>query len=229
MPVSIYAGQRPEDVPAYSIGEASALVGVPRSTLRTWVHGRSFPTRAGTKRSLAIIKPPTTDPTFLSFTNVVEAHVLSGLRKRYELKLEAIRKAVRYVHERLGVQHPLAVEQFRTDGVSLFVERFGRIIDATEEGQVAIRAVLEAYLERIDYDRGRAVRFFPLLRDAAPRVVVVDPRVSFGRPVIAGTSVPIGAIRSRFDAGEDVGPLARDYDITPEQVQEALRASSKAA
>lgn len=226
---SIYGGQKPEDVPAYTIREAAELVGVPPSTLRTWVRGRSFPKRGGIGRSPAIIKPPSADAAFISFTNVVEAHVLSGLRRKYELKLDAIRAAVRYVHDRLGVAHPLAVEQFKTDGVSLFIERFGRTINVTREGQVAMREVLATYLERIDYDDGRAIRFFPLLREAAPRVIVVDPRRHFGRPTVAGTSVPVSAIRERFDAGESIDALARDYDVRTDQIEEALRAAPKAA
>lgn len=226
----IYGEQRPEDVPAYSLPEAAALVGCPVSTLRSWVLGRTYPKRnGGTGRSPAIIKPATLNASLISFTNVVEAHVLAGLRRRYELKLDSIRTAVRYVREKLGTSHPLAHEQFKTDGVHLFVERFGRLINATKEGQTAIREVLDTYLERIDYRDGRAVRFFPLLREAAPRVIVVDPRRSFGRPVIAGTSIPITAIRERFDAGDNVELLAEDYEVPSDQIQEALRATPKAA
>lgn len=225
----IYGGQRPQDVPAYSIREAAGLVGISPSTLRSWVRGRSFPKRGGVGRSPAIIAPPSVDDgAFLSFTNVVEAHVLSGLRRKYELKLDAIRAAVRYVHDRLHVEHPLAMERFKTDGASLFVERFGRTINASKEGQVAMREVLEAYLERIEYDDGRAIRLFPLLRDAAPRVIVVDPRLSFGRPTIAGTSVPVVAVRGRFDAGDSVESLAHDFDVRPDQIEEALRAAQAA-
>lgn len=228
----IYGERRPEDVPAYSISEVAALVGCSQSTLRSWVLGRTFPKRNGeVGRSRPIIKPATSDASFISFTNVVEVHVLAGLRRRYELRLDSIRSAVGYVRERLGVSHPLAHEQFKTDGVNLFVERFGRLINATKEGQIAMREVLDTYLERIEYDDadGRAIRFFPLFRDAAPRVIVVDPRRSFGRPIIVGTSIPITAIRGRFDAGDDVEQLAKDYDVRSEQIQEALRAAPKAA
>jgi uncharacterized protein (DUF433 family) len=222
-------GQKPEDVPAYSIGEAAALVGVAPSTLRSWVRGRTFSTRRGQRRSPAVIRPPDALGAFLSFTNVVEAHVLSGLRRKYGLKLHAIRTAVRYVHDRLEVEHPLAVEQFKTDGISLFVERFGRLLNASREGQLAMREVLAAYLERIEYRDGRAIRFFPLLREAAPRVIVVDPRRAFGRPVVAGTSVPVTDIRARFNAGDSIGALAEDYDLRAHQIEEALRAAPKAA
>jgi hypothetical protein len=106
----IYAGRRPEDVPAYSLREAAELVGVAPSTLRSWVRGRTFPKLRGQGRSPAVIRPPSAASALLSFTNVVEAHVLSGLRRKHELKLDAIRTAVRYVHERLKVEHPLAME-----------------------------------------------------------------------------------------------------------------------
>lgn len=227
--IDIYAGRRPEDVPAYTLREAARLVSVPRSTLRAWVMGRSFPKRGGPGRSPRIIVPAVADGSFLSFTNVVEAHVLSALRKKHELELDAIRKAVRYVHEKLEVERPLAMEQFKTDGVSLFVERFGRTINASMEGQIAMREVLDAYLERIEYDNKRAIRFFPLLRDEAPRMIVVDPRLSFGRPVIAGTAVPVTAVRGRFDAGDSIELLAHDYDVRQDQIQEALRAAPQAA
>jgi len=42
-------------------------------------------------------------------------------------------------------------------------------------------------------------------------------------------SVPIVDIRSRFDCGEDVEVLAQDYQVPVQAVQEALRASGKAA
>lgn len=226
----IYGGNRPEDVPAYSLAEAAGLVGASPSTLHAWLWGRSFRKRDGSLgRQAAIITPPVEGKGFISFTNVVEAHVLSGLRKKYGLAFGAIRAAVRFVHESLGVDHPLAVERFKTDGASLFVERFGRTINATKEGQIGIGQVLASYLERIDYDNGRAIRFFPLLRDAAPRIIVVDPRRSFGRPVIAGTSVPITAIRGRFDAGDSIDALAQDYNVRVDQIEEALRAAPKAA
>jgi hypothetical protein len=68
-PKDIYAGQRPEDVPAYSLRETAELLGLAPSTLRSWVRGRTFPKRQGQGRSPAIIRPPVASSAFLSFTN----------------------------------------------------------------------------------------------------------------------------------------------------------------
>ncbi len=230
-PTDIYAGRSPEDAPAYSIIEAAALAGVATSTLRSWVVGRPFPARSGARWSQPVIRLPKGERRFLSFTNLVEVHVLAAMRRKHALKLEVIRKAVRYVHDALDVEHSLATERFKTNGVDLFVERLGKIVHASREGQLGMKAVLAGSLARVEYDaRGRAIRLFPLLRRAdAPKSIVIDPRRAFGRPVIVGTAVPVADVRSRFDAGDSVEELARDFDVAPELIEDALRATPQAA
>ena len=52
-----------------------------------------------------------------------------------------------------------------TDGVSVFVERTGALINATRSGQLAMRKLMEAHLRRIDPDvDGLAIRLFPFVR-----------------------------------------------------------------
>jgi uncharacterized protein (DUF433 family) len=230
-PPDIYAGRHPEDVPAYAFSEAAALTGVPISTLRSWVVGRPFPVRGGRRWSQPIIRLPKGEGGFLSFTNLVEVHVLAAMRRKHALSLDAIRKAVRYVHDALEVEHPLASGQFKTNGVDLFVERLGKIINVSREGQLGMKAVLNDSLARVEYDkRGRAVRLFPMFRrEGAPKSIVIDPRRAFGRPVIVGTAVPAADVRSRFDAGDSVEELARDFDVEPQLIEDALRATPQAA
>lgn len=223
---SIYGSVDPAEIPAYTQAEAAAIVGVPVSTLQKWVKGRKFQTKTGTRTSAPIIVTP--DTRFLSFTNMVEAHVLAGLRSA-KIALEKIRTAVHYVERHFKVKHALAREQFKTDGVDLFVERLGQFINASRDGQCALREVIIEHLRRVEYDKGRAVRFFPLHREQAPRLVVVDPRRAFGRPVLVGTSVPITDIASRFHHGDDIDQLASDYEVTPSEIEEAIRAARSAA
>jgi uncharacterized protein (DUF433 family) len=227
----IYGGRRPADVPFYSLAEASALAGVPLSTLRSWVLGRSFPGRGGPRRSQAIVRVPKSESRFLTFTNLVEVHVLAAMRRKHALPLPVIRRAVTYVHNELEVPHPLATEQFKTNGADLFVERLGDLINASQEGQLGMKSVLAGCLDRVEYDReGRAIRLFPVLRRAdGAKTIVIDPRRAFGRPVMVGTSVPASDVRERFDAGDSVDVLARDFEVAPELIEDALRATPQAA
>jgi hypothetical protein len=101
------------------------------------------------------------DAQFWSFTNLVEAYALSALRKTHHMRLDDIRRAVRYVERELDVPHPLAARVFRTDGIELFVDEFGRLINASREGQTVMREVFEAHLKHIEYGRnGRAIRLY---------------------------------------------------------------------
>lgn len=226
MPTSAHGDKDPADVAAYTLSEAAALIDVPESTLHKWTKGRTFLTTSGTRTSAAIIETP--EPRFLSFTNIVEAHILAGLRKE-RIALEKIRTAVRFVDRHFRVKHALARQEFKTDGVDLFIEHIeGGLLNASRDGQKAMRAVLETHLRRVEYKHGRAVRLFPLHREEAPRAVVIDPRRAFGRPVLLGTSVPIHDIYSRWHRGESIAQLASDYEVKPGEIEEALRAARKA-
>jgi len=78
---------------------------------------------------------------------------------------------------------------------------------------------------------GLASRLFPFVRGEGkePKVIVVDPRLSFGRPVVAKTGVPVSIIVGRYRAGEDVAAIAKDYGISVDQTHDAIRTAIPAA
>ncbi len=88
--------------------------------------------------------------------------------------------------------------------------------------------LIRAYLERIDRDaKGLPIKLYPFIRTQAPREqprsVVIDPRVSFGRPVIAGTGIPTAVLAEQFKAGDPVPVLAKEYGADEEAVWDAIR------
>ena len=222
----------PRALPNYRLPEAAHYLRVPESTLRMWMFGQAYPTTAGTKRSRPIIAIAAEDPPQLSFVNMVEAHVLSAIRYQHGVSLQAVRRAVEYLTKEFHSKHPLAEEQFQTDGVNLFVERLG-LLNVSAPGQFAMPEILRALLRRIDRDdHGLAVRLYPFSRrplpslpalNESPRVVVIDPRVAFGRPALVGTGVSTSTIAERFDAGESIEALAADYDRPRAEIEEAIR------
>lgn len=95
-----------------------------------------------------------------------------------------------------------------------------------------MKEILGVYLKRIEWDaRGVPIKLYPFTRDTQaeaapasdPRVVVMNPAVSFGRPVIAGTGVPVSSIYERYRAGDSVADLARDFCLEIGAVEEAIR------
>lgn len=163
----------------------------------------------------------------MSFTNLIETHVLDAIRRQHQIPLDKIRLAMKYLQDQFGSEHPLADHRLETDGLDLFVREYGRLINITQSGQMAIREFLEGYLKRIERNSvGEAVRLYPFTRKRTidePRLIVIDPSVSFGRPVLAGTGVPTSAIAERYKAGESVPQLANDYGRSAEEIEEAIR------
>ena len=52
-----------------------------------------------------------------------------------------------------------------TEGTDILVDKLGSLINASKSGQLAMRALLHAHLERIDRDtHGVAIRLFPFTR-----------------------------------------------------------------
>jgi uncharacterized protein (DUF433 family) len=217
-------------MPAYSISETAHYLQIPPSTLRSWTKGWRYPTRTGEKRSTPLITPPAAPeqgPLLLSFVNVVEAHVLDALRRGHHITMPQVREALSYLEGQLPSNHPLADQKFETDGVDLFIEQYGRLINISQDGQLAMHHVLRVYLSRIDRDpAGVPVKLYLFTRSHQadePRVVAIDPYVSFGRPVLVGTGIPTAVIAQRYKAGESIQALAEDYERPSRDIEEAIR------
>ncbi|MCC7177902.1 MAG: DUF433 domain-containing protein [Acidobacteria bacterium] len=227
-----YGGRDPRQLPVYSAEEAGHYLWVPAPTIRSWVCGYQYPTkREGSKQAPRIVVPASTDPLLLSFDNLVELHVLTAIRRVHGLMLTKIRRALDYVRTELATPHPLLTEEFETDGVDLFVRRLG-LLNASRAGQYAIEDVISIHLRRIERDeRGLALKLFPFTRrpdqisaaEAAPRLIAIDARLAFGRPVIAGSRVPTQEIGERFWAGDSISVLAEEYGRSAAEIEEALR------
>ena len=53
--------------------------------------------------------------------------------------------------------------------------------------------------------------------------IIVDPNVRFGKPVIAGTRVPVDLIVGKIASGMTLETVAKEYELTREHVRSALR------
>jgi uncharacterized protein (DUF433 family) len=214
--------------PAYTFSEAAHYLRLPVTTLRAWCVGHDYQSKGRQKHYQRVIRLDGDRLEGLSFLNLVEAHVLSGLRRQHQVPLPRIRRAIEWVSKQLKMPRPLVESRFATDGVDLFVEHLAELIDVDRGGQLAMREIIDAYLSRVERNpRGVPVKLYPFTRKEAAtdaqRPVVIDPTVSFGRPVLAGTRVPTAILADRFKAGDALRELADDYRTTPQAIEEAIR------
>lgn len=162
----------------------------------------------------------------LSFSNLIEAHVLRALRAEHGVPVKKLRRALAFAEKSLDIDRLLLRPELRAHAGKVFLDRYGELIDLTASGQLAMRRILDAHLKRIEWDSSRfPIRLYPFLSAVAPseeRPIVIDPRIAFGRPVVASKSIATSTIAERVDAGETVKDIAADYDLAPSEVEQAV-------
>src|SRR5262245_3190374 len=209
------------------MAEAAHHVQLPPATVRSWLLGRRYLTEAGERFFRPLVAVADARGRRLSFRDLTELHILGALRREHQIRMPAVRRAIDYLRKLFGDDHPLSAEQMLTDGKDLFIERYGHIVSVSQQGQMALKAVLDLYLKRIERDKaGAPVRLYPFTRsqiEDAPRSVVIDPHVQFGQPCLRGTGIPTAVIVERYKAGDSIQTLTKDYRRTAHEIEEAIR------
>jgi uncharacterized protein (DUF433 family) len=222
-----------QDMPAYTIADAAAYLGLPITTVRAWVKGQNYKVGNEVRPYRPLITPADKAKGLLSFRNLIELHVLSVTRRIHGISMPKMRATVNYLKKAFDTAHPLADVSLKTDGIHVFVEQLEQQVSASEEGQISIREIVDQYLERIGRDEQGNLWLYPFTRPSdhleQPRIVVMDPRISFGRPVIANTGVRTSMLAERYRAGDSMQALVDDYGLDQAVIEEAIRCEMRKA
>jgi uncharacterized protein (DUF433 family) len=228
--IDIYGGRDPREIPTYGIAESAHWLQIPQPTLRSWIRGRYYPTSTDSAKFEPVILLPDRNLPLLSFINLVEAHILDAIRYRHNIPLKNVRSAVSYLRQHSNSTHPLADYWFQIKGLDLLVEESGLLVNATRKGQIEMKEIISAYLERVERDpQGAAARLYPYLSrhpeevEGQPKLVLIDPRISFGKPILVGVGVPTAVIADRYSAGESIRELAKDYGCEASEIEKAIQ------
>jgi uncharacterized protein (DUF433 family) len=212
----------PLETPNYTVEEASRYLIVPVNTIRYWTIGE-----AGAAPLTSVFSRK---PLLLSFKNLVELYVLESLRETHDIGLPKIRRSVEELRIERPSKFPLADYQLATRGRKIYLEGASELINLTAFGQHAFKPILNPFLKRVERNaKGIAERLFPftsrqhqLNPDQAPKVVVIDPRVAFGMPVLVNSRISTAFLMSRRKGGASVSKLARDYGRSEAEIEEAI-------
>ncbi len=211
--------------PTYTAAEAARYTGTSAATVARWRAGYTYRTQRGPRRSSPVTGGEPRG--LLTFSELLEVAVVVAARDA-GLSMKAIRRGVNTARDLYGVERPLSLMRFKHDGQSLFsqdallVQRAGQrsgFVNLSRSGQVAWEHI-DDVLKDIDYESDVALRWWPAGRD---QLVVIDPRVSFGRPYVVRRGVSTDAVAGRFRAKEPLASIAEDLDLTTEEVEAALR------
>ena len=204
----------------YSYADVDRLVGLPSGTARRWLEGYR---RAGRFYD-PVLRPEPTAIDVVTWGEMVEARLLAEFRR--DVPVQRMRPAIGQLRLEFG-PYPLAharpfLDVEGRELVRLVQERVGLErqlqLVVVRNGQLVLADVAMRFRIAVEYERGVAGRLRP---DRRTPPVVMDPRRAFGQPAIR--NVLTDSLAEDYRAGTGREDLAELYDITPEQVDAAIR------
>lgn len=205
----------------YSYADVDRLVGVHSGTARRWLEGYE----RGRRFYEPVLRPEPTGSEVVTWGEMVEARLLADFRRR-DVPVQRMRPAIIALRKEFG-RYPLAVARpfLEVDGrelVRVVQEQVGldnelRLV-VVRNGQLVLTAAAERFQTLVEHNDGSAVRVRP---DSRTPGVVMDPARAFGQPSVR--NVRTDALAEDFRAGTTRAEIADLYDLSEDQVDEALR------
>lgn len=210
----------------YAVPEAARITGVSSARIRRWLRGYKYDV-AGEQH----ISPPVWTPDLplvgeslaLSFRDLVEVRFVDYFLKK-GVSWPNLRAAARLASEATGSTHPFSTKKFKTDGDSIFASFKGtsgaHLLDFVRR-QFAIPGFIEPYLFKgLEFANFDVIRWFPM---EPSKRVVIDPRISFGQPIVLPEAVPTSVLARAFRADDSVDLVAKAYEVSKHSVNAAVK------
>jgi hypothetical protein len=195
----------------YTPAEAAALLKAPPAEVRRWAFGYSR-VRQGERRAyepLIRTALPTLDgQQALTFVELVEMMFIKGFRKA-GVSWNTIREAASVAARLYETEHPFAMRQFFADPKGVYAalkeaDDTESLVQLTGSGQHVIGEVVKPYLGQLEFDPLEVpTRWWPMGKEGR---IVVDPAVSFGRPMVADAGIPTRALAEALEAEQRYDP-----------------------
>ena len=201
----------------YSTTEAARLTGLTRSKVDRWAFGyRDY-------RGIVDPDLPNSGPyRSISFLTLMELYLMRRLQDK-GIAAEKFRIAAGELARLKGVEHPFAFEHLGEfllhDNKDFFLQEEDLTqITGHNRDNMVLKTVIKPYLQEVEFEAEYVRRWFPVESD---RLIVVDPAIKFGEPVVSGTRVPTANIIDQMNGGDSASFVAECYGLTLAQVEAA--------
>lgn len=211
----------------YLVKDVAQILHLDYALCRRWILGywdnalkEDFSYVFGEKRNRAI-----------NFYSLIEFYTFYKLREK-GIGASTIRK----LHEELSVNfntpYPFAYAydyyiEKRKHKKFVIIDFIDGLWKHDGKKKLYLKFYLDEFLEKIEFDDNNfAKKFFPLGKN---KKVVVDPLHQFGQPVIDGTNIKTQTIYHLHNGGETNENICILYDLTENQVQDAINFHRKSA
>jgi uncharacterized protein (DUF433 family) len=209
----------------YTISDLAAILNLPQTKVRRWLN-EFYNSRLGEtykgKYSSGEGRNKVTN-----FYTLIEFYVFYLLRE-HDVSVKKIIAAHEHMANQLDTPYPFATSQIMTEGKNIFYTLpDGTTMYADKSQQIVIKKAIESFCKKIHYSKDQlAQRYYPL---GKKHHIVVDPHHQFGQPVIEGTNILADTIYSMYKAKEPMAVIANLYELSEQEVADAILFCKQAA
>lgn len=201
----------------YTIPDAASILDMPVDKVRLWVNKYWELEFLKTLQNTEAYTWGEKREKALNFYTLIEIIAVASFRK-IGVSFPKIKDAHEHLITLLDTPYPFAHAKLMSDGKRIFYEVDASLLELDQAQQLSFTQLVAPYCKKIDFqDKTQlAERYWPLGKD---NNIVVDPRHSFGQPVISGTNTTIDAIANMLMAGESSEMVASLYELEPKDVE----------
>lgn len=214
------------DVGLYKLSEASMLTNINSQKLNRYFFGYS---RLGKKyNSISPSEIIFDGQKTLSFRDLIEAlavnkFLLAGV------SVKTLRKVSKKFSENIG-SHPFSSKKLETDGKNIFEREQEELIWEVLGDQGNFFETIKESLIPIEYEDDVPVKWWITHKNPSKGSVVLDPKRSFGQPIIDEISIPtltlFNGVLSNKDAQDKFLATSIDFDVCVDFVKQAFKFES---
>lgn len=211
----------------YTVGEISRILRLPYAKVSAWLK-RYWDGRLGEAYSRNY-SWKVNDTKAVGFHTLVEFYVMMQFS-------EAGVRPVQVLHAHMelssmyGTAFPFAkkevLESIQTDGKKIFLKTPKGMITLDGTRQLNLEFI-EMFFRKLEFGAGQlATSFYPLGKEKS---IIVDPKRQFGHPVIGGANIYPETIYNLHKAGEPDSFIAFTFEISEQEVLDAIEYCNQAA
>jgi hypothetical protein len=226
----VYAASDLLGLGIYTVAEAATYARVSAAKLSRWILG----TIKDHPAVIARLDPERNEERWVTFLDFVQSMAIRDIRLKHRIHLDKIRDTVDMARSKFGISYPFARKHttwLLGDDINLDIVGYGLIGTTGEhKRQLAMRPVVEQYLEDLSYDaEGLAKGYSPFSYKGYR--IIFNPHVRFGEPMVVADKkakvkpcrYSVRALCDAFDSEGNYAAAARVMGVAQEAVEAARK------
>lgn len=215
----------PLGVGYYTAPEVARLLRIPAKNINRWLGGYEFNTGVREIEMAPLWQPqlPRGEKHLeLGFRDLIELRFVKAFLDA-GVSLRTIRICIKLARSYADDDRPLSTRQFKTDGKTIFLESLADSDEGSllylKRRQYVIKQVIERTFKDLDIEDDAVARWRPFNGKAS---IVIDPKRSFGQPVVSRYGVPTVVLAEAVKAERSEDKVAYLYSVSSSAVRDAV-------